>query len=160
MLNCIYEDSSIWIVEKPAGVDAQEGRTLSDDMPSRIRNYMSHRESTSCGRVLPVYVGVVHRLDKPVRGLMVYAKTKEAAAALSKQFAQGDILHKEYRALVAAPEGSYISADLLAGYRSPITFLRCIPVQRIPTYVSSYRLFAKTIDTECPRYRIRAEMEF
>ena len=76
MLNCIYEDSSIWIVEKPAGVDAQEGRTLSDDMPSRIRNYMSHRESTSCGRVLPVYVGVVHRLDKPVRGLMVYAKTK------------------------------------------------------------------------------------
>jgi len=144
MLNCLYEDSSIWVVEKPAGVDAQEGRTLSDDMPSRIRNYMSHRESTSCGRALPAYVGVVHRLDKPVRGLMVYAKTKEAAASLSKQFAQGDILHKEYRALVAAPEGSYITADLLAGitYSDRLLFERSANVSRILTEAEAASLRA------------------
>ncbi|MBO7515764.1 MAG: hypothetical protein J6T47_09095 [Lachnospiraceae bacterium] len=144
MINILYEDDYIWVVEKPAGVDAQEGRTLSDDMPSRIRNYMSHRENSSCGRVLPAYVGVVHRLDKPVRGLMVYAKTKEAAAALSKQVAQGGDMQKEYRALVAAPEGSYISADLLAGitYSDRLLFERSANVSRILTEAEAASLRA------------------
>ena len=143
-LHCLYEDDYIWVVEKPAGVDAQEGRTLSDDMPSRIRTYMSHRETSSCGRVLPAYVGVVHRLDKPVRGLMVYAKTKEAAAALSAQFAKDGSMHKEYRALVAAPEGSYISADLLAGitYSDRLLFERSANVSRILTEAEAASLRA------------------
>ena len=135
MINILYEDDYIWVVEKPAGVDAQEGRTLSDDVPSRIRNYMSHRESTSCGRVLPAYVGVVHRLDKPVRGLMVYAKTKEAAAALSKQVAQGGDMQKEYRALVALPEDMSDSEELAAGitFTDRLLFEKSANVSRILT---------------------------
>ena len=135
MINILYEDDYIWVVDKPAGVDAQEGRTLSDDMPSRIRNYMSHRGNSSCGRVLPAYVGVVHRLDKPVRGLMVYAKTKEAAAALSKQVAQGGDMQKEYRALVALPEDMVGSEELSAGitFTDRLLFEKSANVSRILT---------------------------
>ena len=135
MINILYEDDYIWVVEKPAGVDAQEGRTLSDDMPSRIRNYMSHRETSSCGRVLPAYVGVVHRLDKPVRGLMVYAKTKEAASALSKQVAQGGDMQKEYRALVVLPEDSNAREELANGitFTDRLLFEKSANVSRILT---------------------------
>lgn len=99
MLNILYEDEAVLVVWKPVGMESQSGRGFDADMVSEIRRYLStkkpvdnHKLSTKAAEP---YVGVIHRLDKPVSGVMVYAKTKNAAAALSKQVAEGK-MHKKY----------------------------------------------------------------
>lgn len=83
----IYEDSDLLIVRKPSGVDAQSSREFGMDMVSLLKKYVAD-EARKQGRPLQrePYVAVIHRLDKPVCGVMVYAKTKEAAGVLSEQF--------------------------------------------------------------------------
>ncbi len=80
MLRILYEDGEILTAVKPAGMDSQSSRSLSPDMVSEIKKHL--RGAGSPG---DPYVGVVHRLDKMVGGVMVYAKTKQAAAKLSKE---------------------------------------------------------------------------
>lgn len=103
MLNILYEDNEILVVWKPVGMESQSGRGFDADMVSEIRRYLStkkpvdyHNLST---KAVEPYVGVIHRLDKPVSGIMVYARTKNAAAALSKQVAEGK-MHKKYLAVL------------------------------------------------------------
>ncbi|MBQ8639295.1 MAG: RluA family pseudouridine synthase [Lachnospiraceae bacterium] len=93
----IYEDELLLVVRKPAGVESQRGKTFAADMESILKNYLSRKNPAK----VP-YLGVVHRLDRPVAGVMVYAKTKEAAAALSRQFADKTAA-KEYEALIMNP---------------------------------------------------------
>ncbi|MCR4672808.1 MAG: RluA family pseudouridine synthase [Lachnospiraceae bacterium] len=102
----LYEDDSVIVVVKPAGMLSQNDRSSAMDMVSFLRNHL-HRQ----------YIGVVHRLDRNVGGVMVYALTKEAAADLSSQAASGG-LQKRYKAVVtgrpAAQEGEltdYLVAD-------------------------------------------------
>ena len=88
MVKIFYEDSDILVVEKPPGLDSQTGRGFDPDMVSEIKNYLrlsTGMSTKTAGKGGEPYVGVIHRLDKPVGGVMVYAKTKKAAAALSKQ---------------------------------------------------------------------------
>lgn len=99
MLHMLYEDDAVLVVWKPVGMESQSGRGFDADMVSEIKRYLStkkagdnHNLST---KVPEPYVGVIHRLDKPVSGVMVYAKTKEAAGALSKQVSEGK-MHKKY----------------------------------------------------------------
>ncbi len=87
----LWEDESLLFVDKPAGVSSQ-----SPGMPEILAEYLGGA---------PVYV--LHRLDRDVSGVIVYAKTKAAAAAVSAQIAAGE-LTKEYLALVSghpAPAG-------------------------------------------------------
>ena len=74
----IYEDEDIIVCKKPAGVATQTRRIGQADMESLLKNYRASKGE------LP-YIGVVHRLDQPVEGVMVFAKNKEAAADLSRQ---------------------------------------------------------------------------
>lgn len=74
----IYEDEDIIVCKKPAGVATQTRRIGQADMESLLKNYRASKGE------LP-YIGVVHRLDQPVEGIMVFAKNKEAAADLSRQ---------------------------------------------------------------------------
>lgn len=97
MADIIYEDEAVLVVKKPAGTESQRGRSFSMDLESELKNELARRMP---GHV--PYLGVVHRLDRPVSGVMVYAKTKEAAAGLSAQFASGKA-KKVYEALVTAP---------------------------------------------------------
>ncbi len=78
MLKILYEDRDILVTVKPPGMDSQASRSLSPDMVSEIKKHLH-------GNGVPgdPYVGVVHRLDKMVGGVMVYAKNKQAAAKLS-----------------------------------------------------------------------------
>ena len=115
MVKIIYEDSEILVAEKPAGLESQASRKFEPDMVSEIRNYLvrsqkkrereqrrelSTKPSTSLSTPAAApYVGVIHRLDKPVSGVMVYAKTKRAAAALSEQV-QSHKMKKIYTAVV------------------------------------------------------------
>lgn len=92
-LKILFEDEYIIVCKKPAGVSSQTEHSLNPDMVSILINYL-HKS----GSARP-YIGVIHRLDKPVSGIMVYAKTKEAAAALSKELA-ADSFTKKYYAIV------------------------------------------------------------
>lgn len=84
----LYEDASILVIHKPAGIAVQSGRVGQMDVESELRNYLK----TS-------FIGLIHRLDQPVEGLLVVAKTKDAAARINKQLTEGT-LNKKYLAVV------------------------------------------------------------
>ncbi|MBR1770828.1 MAG: RluA family pseudouridine synthase [Lachnospiraceae bacterium] len=84
----LYEDKQILVAYKPAGLAVQTARIGEPDMTSELKNYVKGG-----------YLGLVHRLDQPVEGLLVFGRTKAATAALSKQLAEGT-LHKQYRAVL------------------------------------------------------------
>ena len=90
-INILYEDEYIIVCEKPAGVATQTKRLGQADMESLLKNYRAEKGETP-------YIGVVHRLDQPVRGVMVFAKTKEVAAGLSRQV-QSKMADKFYYAM-------------------------------------------------------------
>lgn len=96
-LSILYEDEDLLVCRKPAGVAVQTKKLGQADMESLLKNYRVARGEQP-------YIGVVHRLDQPVEGVMVFAKTKEAAAALGRQIA-AKLADKCYYALVdGAPE--------------------------------------------------------
>lgn len=86
----IYEDSDILICFKPAGIATQTAKLSSQDMVSILKNYLVKQK-----REKNPYVGVIHRLDQPVSGLLVFAKNQKAAASLSKQIQDGNA-NKDY----------------------------------------------------------------
>lgn len=90
-LEIIYEDDDIIVCYKPSGVATQTKRLGEQDMVSILRNYRAKKKENT-------YIGVVHRLDQPVEGVMVYAKNDKAAAGLSKQVANRNI-GKHYYAI-------------------------------------------------------------
>ncbi len=99
----IYEDDDILVCHKPAGVATQTKRLGQKDMESILKNYIAVN-NRKAGRMQPPYIGIVHRLDQPVEGVMVYAKTPQAAAKLSAQVKKR-FVGKYYYALVQLPEG-------------------------------------------------------
>lgn len=86
----IYEDNNIIICKKPAGMATQTKKLGQQDMESYLKNYRAKKKEQP-------YIGVVHRLDQPVEGVMVFAKNQKAAANLSKQV-QDRIIGKHYKA--------------------------------------------------------------
>ena len=90
-LDIIYEDADIILVHKSAGVATQTKRLGQQDMESLLKNYRAKKGETP-------YIGVVHRLDQPVEGIMVFAKNQKAAAILSKQVQQ-HVIGKYYYAV-------------------------------------------------------------
>lgn len=91
----LFEDKFIMVCYKPAGLPTQTASVMAPDMISELKNYL--RRSSGNGTKEP-YVGLVHRLDQPVEGLLVFGKTQRAAAALSAQLNDGT-LHKTYLAV-------------------------------------------------------------
>ena len=78
----LYEDNSILVIRKPAGLAVQSARIGQADVVSELKSYLAKQAGVGQGEP---YLAVIHRLDQPVRGVMVFAKTKEAAADLSRQ---------------------------------------------------------------------------
>lgn len=76
----LYEDSDIIVCHKPAGIAVQSAGVGSMDMVSELKRYFKQSGKEP-------YLGVVHRLDQPVEGVIVFAKTQKAAAELSRQAA-------------------------------------------------------------------------
>ncbi len=91
MLTILYEDDAVLVCVKEAGIATQTKQIAQKDMESMLRTYRMQKGENS-------YIGVVHRLDQPVSGVMVFAKTKEAAADLSRQM-QTKAADKYYYAL-------------------------------------------------------------
>ena len=94
-LNVIYEDNHIIVVEKPVNIPSQGDKTGDLDMLTIIRKYLKEKYN----KPGEVYLGLVHRLDRPVGGVMVFAKTSKAASRLSEQVRE-KIFKKKYLAVV------------------------------------------------------------
>ena len=103
----LYEDQDILVCEKPAGLAVQSARASEMDMESELRNYL-HGGG----------LHVVHRLDQPVEGLLVFAKSSAMAAKLGAQMKNGT-MKKYYRALVCGrmpqSEGEWIDEIVKKG---------------------------------------------
>ena len=89
----IFEDKDILVCHKAAGIAVQNARIGAADMESSLKNYLALKNMET----VP-YLGVVHRLDQPVEGVLVFAKNKKAAAGLTRQITTGNIV-KEYLAV-------------------------------------------------------------
>lgn len=95
MLDVIYEDNQIIVVIKPQNVPTQEDSSKDVDMLTIVKNYIKEKYNKQGN----VYVGLVHRLDRPTGGVMVFAKTSKAAARLSESIKTGE-MGKTYLAVV------------------------------------------------------------
>ena len=94
-LKVIYEDNHIIVVEKPPNIPSQSDKTGDIDMLTLVKQYIKEKYNKPGN----VYLGLVHRLDRPVGGIMIFAKTSKAAGRLSNQVRE-KIFKKEYLAVV------------------------------------------------------------
>jgi 23S rRNA pseudouridine1911/1915/1917 synthase len=96
------------VVEKPINIPVCEDESCDLDLLSILKNYLK----VKCKKPGNVYLGLVHRLDRPVGGIMVFAKTSKAASRLSKQVSE-HTLKKTYYAVVC---GKVKNKDILIDY--------------------------------------------
>ena len=97
-INIIYEDNHLLVVEKPINIPVCEDESKNLDLLSILKQYIKEKYNKPGN----VYLGLVHRLDRPVGGIMVFAKTSKAASRLSNQVREKK-LAKTYYAVVENP---------------------------------------------------------
>lgn len=95
MINIIYEDNHLIVVEKPINIPTQEDNTKDKDLLTILKEYIKEKYNKPGN----VYLGLVHRLDRPVGGIMVFARTSKAASRLSEQV-RNKTFKKTYNAVV------------------------------------------------------------
>lgn len=99
MIRVLYEDNHVLCVVKPPNVPVQADSSHDEDLLTMLKKYLKEKYHKPGN----VYLGLVHRLDRPVGGVMVFAKTSKAASRLSESIRTNQ-LHKEYLAVV---EGTF-----------------------------------------------------
>ena len=101
----LYEDTALVVLDKPAGLSSEDG------VPAALRKLWDKPDA---------YVGVIHRLDTGVSGLMVYAKTPQAAAALSRQVTQSQQVYAEQDGRAEPDAGTPDAPPFVKQYRALI----------------------------------------
>ncbi len=96
-LNILYEDNHIIVVEKSPNILSQSDITGDNDLHSLVKEYIKEKYHKPGN----VYLGLLHRLDRPVGGIMVFAKTSKAAARITKQIKE----HKFKKTYLAVVDG-------------------------------------------------------
>ncbi len=94
-MKVIYEDNHIIIVAKESGEIVQGDKTGDTPLSETVKAYLKEKYQ----KPGEVFLGVVHRLDRPVSGLVVFARTSKALTRLNRMFAEGQV-HKTYWAIV------------------------------------------------------------
>ena len=94
-LKVIFEDNHIIVVEKKPNIPSQSDKTGDIDMLTIVKQYIKEKYN----KPRNVYLGLVHRLDRPVGGVMIFAKTSKAASRLSNQVRE-KVFKKKYLAVV------------------------------------------------------------
>mgnify|MGYP000905317594 CR=1 FL=1 len=94
-INILFEDNHILVAEKPPNMLSQGDITGDEDILTLLKNYLKQKYNKPGN----VYLGLVHRLDRPVGGVMVFARTSKAASRLSEQIRTG-VFSKSYMAVV------------------------------------------------------------
>jgi 23S rRNA pseudouridine1911/1915/1917 synthase len=85
----LHEDNEVLVVYKPAGLATQSAKPTEKDLESELKNYRVKKGEDP-------YIGVVHRLDQPVEGVLCFAKTRAAMDALTKQLREHTLMKKYY----------------------------------------------------------------
>ena len=93
LLNVIYEDNHIIVVEKPCNIPSQADKTTDEDMLTLIKSYIKEKYN----KPGEVFLGLVHRLDRPVGGIMVFARTSKAASRLSESIRKKEFTKRSKR---------------------------------------------------------------
>lgn len=99
-LNIIYEDNHVIVVIKPKNIPTQKDESCDEDMLSLVKEYVKVKYNKPGN----VYIGLVHRLDRPTGGLLVFAKTSKAASRLSEQIKNGEFDKKYLTVVVGQPK--------------------------------------------------------
>ena len=107
-INILYEDNHLLVVVKPSNMPVCLDESKDKDLLSILKDYLKEKYSKPGN----VYLGMVHRLDRPVMGIMVFAKTSKAAGRLSKQINNNEF-KKTYYAVI---EGILLKKDTLTDY--------------------------------------------
>lgn len=94
----LFEDNHLLVVVKPPNLPVQADRSGDDDLLSILKRYIGHKYQKPGA----VYLGLVHRLDRPVGGVMVFARTSKAASRLSQAF----VSHAQDRRYLAVLQGA------------------------------------------------------
>lgn len=109
-LDILYEDEYIIACVKPYGVPSQPDKTYGEDMVTLVKEYLYDKAGES-GEPEEPYVAVINRLDRPVGGIILFAKDEATAAKLSDMVQDGEI-QKFYQVVVTGfmdePEGEYV----------------------------------------------------
>ena len=95
MINVIYEDNHLLVVEKPINIPVCEDKSKDNDLLNILKKYLKDKYDKKGN----VFLGLVHRLDRPVGGIMVFAKTSKCASRLSEQIRTHKFI-KTYYAVV------------------------------------------------------------
>ena len=109
MIDVLYEDNHIIVVIKKANVPTQADDSKDLDMQTMIKNYLKEKYHKPGN----VYLGIVHRLDRPVGGVMVFAKTSKAASRLSEEVRTHQLTKKYYAVVLNAIEDKATLKDYL-----------------------------------------------
>lgn len=148
----LYEDKDIIVCHKPAGLPVQTRKPGMSDMESELKNYLHGKNEK------PV-IYVVHRLDQPVEGILVFAKTKDASVALSKQVGlneDDDKMLKIYEAHVfGGPEkikGSLTDIMVTDGNTNQSRIISREEASGIKAQASKYRPKEARLDYEVIKY--------
>ena len=105
MIKILYEDNHLLVVEKPINMPTQEDDSKDPDLLNELKKYIKEKYN----KPGYVYLGLVHRLDRPVGGVMVFAKTSKAASRLSEQVR----VHKLEKSYYAVIEGKLEDGKLV-----------------------------------------------
>lgn len=118
MINILYEDNHLLVVEKPINIPVQADDSKDIDLLSMLKEYVKIKYNKTGN----VYLGLVHRLDRPVGGVMVFAKTSKAASRLSDQV-RNNKFNKIYYAVVQGipKEKDHLENYLLKDLKTNIT---------------------------------------
>lgn len=107
-MKVVYEDNHVIIVHKESGEIVQGDKTGDKPLSETVKDYIRDKYHKPGN----VFLGVVHRLDRPVAGLVVFARTSKALSRLNEMFRKGEV-HKTYWAITknapAEPEGTLVN---------------------------------------------------
>jgi 23S rRNA pseudouridine1911/1915/1917 synthase len=95
MVEIIFEDNHILVVNKPVGMLVQGDKTGDEPLVEQLKSYIKEKYNKPGN----VYLGVVHRIDRPTSGVVLFAKTSKALTRLNKQFSER-LVSKTYWAMV------------------------------------------------------------
>lgn len=98
-VNILWEDNSVLVVVKPQNIPSQADASGDLDLLTLLKQYIKDKY----GKTGNVYLGLVHRLDRPTGGVMVFAKNSKAAERLSKQIVDGDMTKQYLTTVLGAP---------------------------------------------------------
>ncbi|HEY8389351.1 MAG TPA: RluA family pseudouridine synthase [Clostridia bacterium] len=99
-MEVIYEDNHILVVVKPQNVPVMADETQDKDMLTLCKEYIKEKENKPGN----VYLGLVHRLDRPTGGVMVFAKTSKAASRISEAIRDGEVEKNYFAILLGTPK--------------------------------------------------------